>query len=125
MNSTTHPPTHTRNNDPHIHTSIQNETMPTLVPTTEPPHTTIPTPEPTEATPEPHRLPRIALLTPRLYTHAALNTYGFINLEIRKAIYGLPQAGILANKLLRQCLRPAGYYKVAHTPGIWRHITHP
>ena len=27
---------------------------------------------------------------------------GFVYLEIRKAIYGLPQAGILANKLLRQ-----------------------
>ena len=26
----------------------------------------------------------------------------FVYLEIRKAIYGLPQAGILANKLLRQ-----------------------
>ena len=50
---------------------------------------------------------------------------GFIYLEIRKAIYGLPQVGILANKLLRQRLRPAGYYEVAHTPGLWKHTTRP
>ena len=53
----------------------------------------------------------------------ALN--GFVYLEIRKAIYGLPQAGILANQLLRQRLRPAGYYEVAHTPGLWKHVTRP
>ena len=51
--------------------------------------------------------------------------HGFIYLELRKAIYGLPQAGILANQLLRQRLRPFGYYEVAHTPGLWKHITRP
>jgi hypothetical protein len=51
--------------------------------------------------------------------------HGFVYLEIRKAIYGLPQAGILANKLLRQRLRPHGYYEVAHTPGLWKHISNP
>jgi len=50
---------------------------------------------------------------------------GFVYLEIRKAIYGLPQAGILANKLLRKRLAPHGYYEVAHTPGLWRHVTRP
>jgi hypothetical protein len=49
----------------------------------------------------------------------------FVYLEICKAIYGLPQVGILANKLLRQRLRPHGYYKVPHTPGLWKHITNP
>ena len=48
---------------------------------------------------------------------------GFVYLEIRKAIYGLPQAGILANKLLRQRLRPHGYYEVPHTPGLWKHVS--
>ena len=43
---------------------------------------------------------------------------GFVYLEIQKAIYGLPQAGILANQLLRKGLRPHGYYEVAHTPGL-------
>ena len=44
---------------------------------------------------------------------------GFVYFEIRKAIYGLPQAGILANKQLRKFLKETGYYKVAHTPGLW------
>jgi hypothetical protein len=31
---------------------------------------------------------------------------GYVYLEIRRAIYGLPQSGALANKLLRQRLAP-------------------
>eukprot|EP00804_Cyclotella_cryptica_P002622 CCRYP_010444-RD/>CCRYP_010444-RD protein AED:0.34 eAED:0.29 QI:0/-1/0/1/-1/0/1/0/485 len=50
---------------------------------------------------------------------------GFIYLEIRKCVYGLPMAGALANKLLRIATCPHGYYEVAHTPGLWRHITRP
>ncbi len=50
---------------------------------------------------------------------------GFVYLEIRKAVYGLPQAGMLANKQLKEHLAPAGYYEVAHTPGLWRHVTRP
>ena len=50
---------------------------------------------------------------------------GFVYLEIRRAIYGLPQGGILSNKLLRKRLAPEGYYEVAHTPGLWRHISRP
>ena len=44
-------------------------------------------------------------------------------LEIRRTIYGLPQPGILANKKLRGNLLLADYYKVAHTPDLWRHVT--
>ena len=50
---------------------------------------------------------------------------GFVYWEIRKAIYGLPQAGILANKQVKKHLAPAGFYEVAHTPGLWRHKRHP
>jgi hypothetical protein len=50
---------------------------------------------------------------------------GFVYVEIQKAIYGLPQAGILANQLLHKRLAPAGYYEVAHTPGLWRHVSRP
>eukprot|EP00804_Cyclotella_cryptica_P028751 CCRYP_008236-RA/>CCRYP_008236-RA protein AED:0.36 eAED:0.40 QI:0/0/0/1/0/0/2/0/357 len=50
---------------------------------------------------------------------------GFAYLELRGAIYGLPQAGARANKLLRKLLTPHGYYKVVHTPGLWRHVTRP
>ena len=41
----------------------------------------------------------------------------FVYLTIRKAIYGLPQAGALANVLLKEQLRPHGYTEVPHTPG--------
>jgi hypothetical protein len=50
---------------------------------------------------------------------------GFIYLEVRKAIYSLPQAGFLANQLLRQRLRPFGYFEVMHTPGLWKHVSRP
>jgi hypothetical protein len=50
---------------------------------------------------------------------------GYVYMEIRRAMYGLPQAGILANKLLKQCLAKHGYYEVVHTPGLWRHATRP
>jgi hypothetical protein len=50
---------------------------------------------------------------------------GFVYLEIRRCVYGLPKAGALANKLLRERLAPHGYYEVAHTPGLWRHVSRP
>jgi len=50
---------------------------------------------------------------------------GFVYCEIQKGIYGLPQAGILANKLLKKRLAKFGYYEVTHTPGLWRHIWRP
>jgi hypothetical protein len=53
----------------------------------------------------------------------ALN--GFVYLEMRRAVWGLPQAGILANKLLRKQLLPHGYFKCPNTPGLWKHSTHP
>ena len=53
----------------------------------------------------------------------ALN--GFVYWEIHKAIYGLPNAGRLTNEQLRQKLKPAGFYEVAHTPGLWKHKRQP
>eukprot|EP00978_Attheya_sp_CCMP212_P039595 scaffold207401_cov39-Attheya_sp.AAC.1 len=50
---------------------------------------------------------------------------GYIWIEIKRSIYGLPQAGKLANEFLRQKLAPHGYYEVKHTPGLWKHITKP
>ena len=51
---------------------------------------------------------------------------GFVFLEIRRAAWGLPQAGILANKLLRKRLAPHGYYECVNTtPGLWRHAIRP
>ena len=50
---------------------------------------------------------------------------GSIYLEIRWAIYSLPQEGGLANKQLKEQLTPAGYYEVTHMPGLWKHISYP
>ena len=50
---------------------------------------------------------------------------GFIYLEIRRIIYGLPQLGMLTNKYLKEKLAHHGYYKVPHTPGLWKYISHP
>jgi hypothetical protein len=58
----------------------------------------------------------------KLNTHA-LN--GFVYLEMRRAVWGLPQAGILANKLLRKRLLPHGYYECMNTPGLWKHVSRP
>ena len=51
--------------------------------------------------------------------------HSFVYLEMRRAVWGLPQAGILANKLLRRRLLPHGYYKCANTPGLWKHVSRP
>ena len=50
---------------------------------------------------------------------------GFVFLEIQRAVWGLPQAGILANQLLRKRLKPHGYYECVNTPGLWQHATRP
>ena len=50
---------------------------------------------------------------------------GFIYLEIRRIIYGLPQAGMFVNEYLEEKLAPHGYCKVPHTPGLWKYISHP
>ncbi len=46
-------------------------------------------------------------------------------MEIRRGIWGVPQAGILANKLLKKRLQPHGYYQVPETPGLLKHGTKP
>ena len=40
-------------------------------------------------------------------------------------MYGLPQAGILSNKLLRKRLAQDGYFELPHTPGLWKHVCRP
>jgi predicted transcriptional regulator len=34
-------------------------------------------------------------------------------------MYGLKQAGLLANQLLQTFLAPFGYYLARHTPALW------
>ena len=54
-----------------------------------------------------------------------VHTDGAAYIEIQKGMYGLPQAGMLANKLLKRRLAKHGYYEVRHTPGYWCHMWRP
>jgi hypothetical protein len=38
-------------------------------------------------------------------------------------MYGLKQAGLLANQLLQKRLAPFVYYPARHKPGVWLHKT--
>jgi hypothetical protein len=59
------------------------------------------------------------------YNLNALAVDGWVNIEIRKCMYGLKQAGILASQLLQTYLSPFGYYPARHTPGLWLPKTRP
>lgn len=59
------------------------------------------------------------------YNLLPLIHHGYVYIEIRKGMYGLPQAGILANQLLTKRLALHGYAPTTHTPGLWRHKTRP
>ncbi len=51
-----------------------------------------------------------------------VNEQGWVYVEIQMGMYGLPQAGILANKLHKKRLNAKGYYHCQHTPSLWRHM---
>jgi hypothetical protein len=50
---------------------------------------------------------------------------GWVYIEIRKGMYGLKKAGLLANQLLQTRLNPFGYYPARHTPRLWLQKTRP
>ena len=47
---------------------------------------------------------------------------GFVYAEVRKGMYGLPQAGRLANLQLQNFLEPHGYVPCPITPGLWKDL---
>ncbi len=49
----------------------------------------------------------------------------FVHLELQRAVWGLPQAGILASKCLQCKLTPFQYLRHVSTPGLWYHKTWP
>jgi hypothetical protein len=59
------------------------------------------------------------------YNLNALAVDSWVYIEIRKGMYGLKQAGLLASQLIQTRLAPFGYYPVRHTPGLWLHKTRP
>jgi hypothetical protein len=45
--------------------------------------------------------------------------------EIIRDMYGLPEAGVLTSKLLKERLAVHDYVEVDHTPGLFKHLTRP
>jgi hypothetical protein len=50
---------------------------------------------------------------------------GNVFCEVRRGMYGLPQAGIIAQQLLEERLIVAGYQQSKLTPGFWMHTWRP
>ena len=50
---------------------------------------------------------------------------GFIYIEVRKGMYGLLQADLLAQQLLEERLGKHGYVQSKYTPGLWIHQWRP
>ncbi len=50
---------------------------------------------------------------------------GWVHLEMKQAVWEIPQAGIMANKKLRWKSAPFGYHKCVDTPGLWKHESRP
>jgi hypothetical protein len=50
---------------------------------------------------------------------------GYIHIKIQKGMYGLPQAGILAQELLKKRLNKHGYQQSPIIPGLWHHDFRP
>ena len=55
----------------------------------------------------------------------AKEEYGQVYVKIRKGIYDLPQAGILAQKLLEKRFKKKGYYQSMYKPVLWLHEWQP
>eukprot|EP00804_Cyclotella_cryptica_P028359 CCRYP_016427-RA/>CCRYP_016427-RA protein AED:0.05 eAED:0.03 QI:0/0/0/1/1/1/2/0/1237 len=50
---------------------------------------------------------------------------GYVYVRIQKGMYGLPQAGIIAQQLLESRLVANGYRQSTVTPGFWKHDWRP
>eukprot|EP00804_Cyclotella_cryptica_P020749 CCRYP_016588-RA/>CCRYP_016588-RA protein AED:0.03 eAED:0.02 QI:0/0/0/1/1/1/3/0/1217 len=54
-----------------------------------------------------------------------VTTDGYVYVLIQKGMYGLPQAGIIAQQLLEKRLALKGYRQSSITPGFWKHNWRP
>ena len=55
--------------------------------------------------------------------HNKINNDGYVYCGILLGMYGLKQSEILAYKLIEQQLKPAGYYSLKESNGLWKHKT--
>jgi len=71
------------------------------------------------------RIP-VAMLPDKIMDHYQLHNlvhHGHVYVKIQCGMYGLPQAGLLANLQLQWFLAPHSYMPCAITPGLWHHQT--
>ncbi len=54
-----------------------------------------------------------------------VDSNGNVHCNVRQGMYGLPQAGIIAQELLEERLRKAGYTQSKITLGYWKHKWRP
>ena len=54
-----------------------------------------------------------------------VTTDGYVYVEIRCGMYGLPHAGLMAQKFLEKILNKEGYHQSELTPGFWMHTWRP
>ena len=54
-----------------------------------------------------------------------INSDRYVYCEIQLGMYGLKQERILAYKLIKERLGPAGYYPINKSKGLWKHKTRP
>jgi hypothetical protein len=57
--------------------------------------------------------------------HNKVDATGNVHCKVRRGMYGLPQAGIIAQELLEERLLKAGYRQSKVTPGYWKHDWRP
>ena len=50
---------------------------------------------------------------------------GWVYTEIRQGMYGLPQAGLIAQELIKKRLGEHGYYQDQYVHGLWHHKWRP
>ena len=59
------------------------------------------------------------------YNLRAIENNGWVYIRIKQGMHGLPESGILANKLLKKRLLKSGYYETQFTPSMNRHVWRP
>ena len=50
---------------------------------------------------------------------------GYVYVDIKKGMYGLPQVGLIEQQLLEKRLNKRGHQQSEITPGIWKHTCCP
>jgi hypothetical protein len=55
--------------------------------------------------------------------HEIVMEDSYVYCKIQKGIYGLPQAGVIAQELLQERLAKVGYHQSKIIPGFWMHKT--